>query len=163
MAASGVSNAVSGAAVAAQQVADTLPALVAAIDGASSDDPVSLATLVNAGVETLAKIRAAINAIEAIATAVRTAASAQPPDLQAALTSFARDFRDRLIDRLLVDRALKLPELPIADPRLAALLKQMQRRALAVLAIAGLADDALDPGDPQDSVARPVPRPPLSF
>lgn len=131
-------GAIGNAANAANDLANTLPPLAAAINGAQGDNLASIAALVNAGAQTTTKIVALVTAIKNTADAIQAAAAALAPAERATLEAFAAQLPQRLVEYLIL-----------------ANIERKAPRAVSLLAIAGIADDAIDPGDRNDPLKIP--------
>jgi len=138
LAAGGVGTALTSGATAAQQLADSLPPLATAIDAADANDLGSIATLVASGVQTISKIVALVAAVKNIADAATAAAAALTLAQRATLEAFAAELPQRLLEFLIL-----------------ANLDSKAPRAVSLLALAGIADDRLDPGDVNDPLKIP--------
>lgn len=138
MAGGGIGGALAQSATTALQLTQTLPPLATAIDNIKGDNLGSIATLVQRGVDTTQKIVALIAAIKNLATAIDTGAAALGGAQKATLQAFAAQLPQRLVEYLL------LANLERAAPRV-----------VSLLAIAGLAEDSLSPGDVNDPLRVP--------
>lgn len=134
----GVSGALTNCTGTATQLAQTLPPLVAAIDNARGDNPGSIATLVQRGIETTRKIIELITEVGNLAAAIDAGAAALTPAQRATVEAFAAQLPQRLLEFLL------LANLERAAPRV-----------VSLLALAGLADDAPSAGNVADPLAIP--------
>jgi hypothetical protein len=123
---------------AATQLSNTLPPLATAIANARGDNLGSIAALVQRGGETISKIIATINGFGNIATAINASLGALTPNDRATLQAFATELPKRLLEHLLL-----------------AAIDAKAPRAVAYLALAGLAEDRLDEGDPANPLKVP--------
>jgi hypothetical protein len=131
-------GAIGNAVNAANDLSNTLPPLATAINAARGDDLGSIAALINAGAQTTTKIVALITAIKNTADAIQAAAAALTPAQRATLEAFATQLPQRLMEYLIL-----------------ANIERKAPRAVSLLALAGIAEDVIDPGDRNDPLRIP--------
>jgi hypothetical protein len=138
MTAGGIGGELANSASIAVQLSQTLPPLATAIDNVSGDDLGSIATLVQRGVDSTQKIVALLAAIKDLATAIDTGAASLGAAQKATVQAFAAELPQRLLEYLLL-----------------ANLERSAPRVVSLLAVAGLAEDVLSPGDVNDPLKIP--------
>ena len=131
-------GALSGAADAAQGLADDVGALGAAIEAAKSDDPSSILAMVDAGRTVLASISSTLAAVKALAAAMQSGASLLPAAERDTITNFIASFHDRLFDYLLLEH-----------------IDRLRDGTGKILALTGVFEDRLDKGSLEDRLLIP--------